>query len=1220
MMAAIVACALIASVGTGFVVSAQETAAPAPAAPAEAAPAVEAAPAPAEAAPAPAEAAPAPAEAAPAPIEAAPVETAPAVPAETAPAAPAEPSAAERVPEPTAEAAAPAPAPPADAPAPDEVAPTPETTAPVQDVAAPTPTVPTVEPVATPAVEEMTPSTDGVNYEAQIGRKAVESGLATEAGLIRFLPQSCPPFALRDEFGKIIDPNFEPDVQRPVSARETCAPCHDVNTITQGYHFQMGFDEMSAEAKDGDLDKLHKSPGLFGKWQLLYQRELAPMHFTDPAQIDMTPFEWVVNCGICHPGGGPAEFDRAGKRYSDLMGADFTMDPGTTTRKRSDYFESPWNESGVVGADCFVCHMDTYEYSLRVQQMKKYNFKWATTVATDFGVVEGSVKDVVNGVKTKDADGNDIDAPRPSIKWRKELFGPDGKVAVKIRRPTDRQCVLCHDISGVQKRGTTWHTSYVQDVHTEQKITCIQCHPGDIRHNFAKGHSSSLSARDDLDGSMVSCKECHYAKKMGAPNYTHLGIPPLHFKRMSCESCHITRKPFMAARIVDSTSGKVIELPNSSDVGFYDNFRFNAHWGRLEQTIEESRVLPYSPEELDKAVNYRVSTDMTTPFRTRWLANAELAALPEGEFVVGDFLKELNKDETIVVDTPEERAVMLLALEAIRDDSVEHPAVVLFRGQVWSFHNYRFEEIGGTFPDGRQRVTLQPYRAGRIEEYRVPVNIFKNMGEINAGTEASLGLYYPMGYQLGVFWAYVNKDTGEGKPLFLTDMEAATNFLNDVKSTLYPAGATSEGTALQIYDDNNDRWKEINTEDEMKTFGWAVKHTLNRLDSINYDLYYIKGVHAYRVDVTDTLPQDIDDLADAAPVADDQPRLTLAFKTKRQYPNAEGKMENKNVVTSVAPFEAAVTEIKPEEVKPIAELAQRLEWTISHGVEPGTQAIGLGVKGCVDCHSEESVFFNTPVVLDPFGPDGRPEIVPAREIMGISEQQLKYAHIREVLLKEEGHWIIIVVIALIVAHFIFFGPRDFMPVPGSYEGSVRFFRFYERFAYWAAAGCISILGLSAIGFRLTGQTEVGHFVRMTHHNMGIVGSVVFALFFLLLLPYMIPRGYDFNWSWRRKGEVRPPRSGKFTAGEKLLFWSLSAMLIGVAVTGLIIHRDYDIRTNYQQLMYMLHDLFAVLGVSLIFVHMYQMILLNPQGLTRVFGGRVPRSWAEYYRSEWRPGR
>lgn len=1232
LVAALAFCvSLAAGVGTTLAVNAQETAAPvaapeaAPApAPAEAAPApAEAAPAPApaEAVPAPAEAAPAPVEAAPAPAEAvpAPVEAAPA-PAEAAPAeaVPAEPAPAPAVPG----AAEPVDLPPAPQPVPETPAPQLETPEPVGPE---TPGVPAAEtgesaklpqnvtaPAQAPALEEQAQQSL-TNYEALIGRKAVESGVAAETGLIRPLPQSCPPFFLRDEFGKIIDPNFEQDVNRPVSARQTCAPCHDVNTITRGYHFQMGLNEMfnpAGQSQEG-TDPLQKSPGLFGKWQLLYQRELAPVHFEDPANIDMTPFDWIVSCGICHPGGGPAEFDRGGKRYSDVMGADAATETSGQPNKNGDYFNSPWHETGVAGPDCFICHVDTYDYSLRVQQIKKWNFQWAATEAADFGVVEGSVKDVVGGVK---------DAKRPEIKWNKGLFRPDGKVYLKIRRPNDRQCMFCHDMSGVQKRGTTWHNNYVQDVHTQQNVTCVQCHPGDIRHNFAKGHSSSQTVRDDLDGTMFSCKECHYEKRMGAPFYGHIGIPPLHFKRMSCESCHITKRPFLTARVVDTTTGKAIELPNAADVGMYDNFTFGAHWGWLQQTIEESGVTPFTAEELAKALNYEVSAEVTSPFRSRYLANAQLAPLPDGAFVVREFIEQ--QGEPAIVDTDEERAVMLLALDETRgeDAKLKHPSTVMYKGRIWYFRNYRYEEIAGNFPDGTPRVTLQPFRTSRIDEYRVPFAIFKGMGENKVigpdGNEVDLGVYYPEGYQLGVFWAWVDRGTGEGKPVFLKDMQAAWDFLNNNKLVL-SLGPDTEDVRLAVTDDNNDRWAEVNTEDEMETMGWALRHTLTRLADKSYDLYYIKGVHAYRVDVKDTVPANLDDLINAEPVAEGQPRLTIMRTVTEK--DAEGKDVKKDLVHTVPPFEASVEQIDPAEVPAVEALAQRLEWSISHGVEPSPQALGLGVKGCVDCHHIDSKFFNVPVMIDPFGPDGKPEMVPARELMGISEQQLQFAHIREVLLKEEGHWIIIVALGLLVAHFIFIGPRPFVPVTGV-QGTVRFFRSYERAAYWFAAGCVAVLGLSAIGFRLTGQTEVGHFVRMTHHYVGIAGAVAFAVLFLLLLPYMIPRGYDFNWSWRRKGEIRPPRAGKFTAGEKLVFWGLALMLVGVAITGLIIHRDYDIRTDYQQLAYMLHDLFAVLGVCLIFVHMYQMILLHPQGLTRVFGGYVPRSWAETYRSEWRPSR
>ena len=83
------------------------------------------------------------------------------------------------------------------------------------------------------------------DLEKYVGRALVKDGLAQAADVIPLLPQSCPPFYLRDEHNKIIDPTIEEDVNRPVSFRQTCGgpACHDVQRITEGYHFQMGADE-----------------------------------------------------------------------------------------------------------------------------------------------------------------------------------------------------------------------------------------------------------------------------------------------------------------------------------------------------------------------------------------------------------------------------------------------------------------------------------------------------------------------------------------------------------------------------------------------------------------------------------------------------------------------------------------------------------------------------------------------------------------------------------------------------------------------------------------------------------------------------------------------------------------------------------------------------------------------------------------------------------------
>ncbi len=49
----------------------------------------------------------------------------------------------------------------------------------------------------------------------------------------------CPPFYLRDEKGRVINPQ-EAQKARPYSPRKTCGACHDYDLITSAYHFQQG--------------------------------------------------------------------------------------------------------------------------------------------------------------------------------------------------------------------------------------------------------------------------------------------------------------------------------------------------------------------------------------------------------------------------------------------------------------------------------------------------------------------------------------------------------------------------------------------------------------------------------------------------------------------------------------------------------------------------------------------------------------------------------------------------------------------------------------------------------------------------------------------------------------------------------------------------------------------------------------------------------------------
>ncbi|MFO7971724.1 MAG: hypothetical protein R6U40_08235, partial [Desulfobacterales bacterium] len=77
-----------------------------------------------------------------------------------------------------------------------------------------------------------------------------------------------------------------------------------------------------------------------------------------PLEIDFTSFIFTYKCGVCHPGGGAAEYDRNGNRYDQ-----FAADPkkgiisGGENNLDGDYFKSNWAESDVLEADCLICHL-----------------------------------------------------------------------------------------------------------------------------------------------------------------------------------------------------------------------------------------------------------------------------------------------------------------------------------------------------------------------------------------------------------------------------------------------------------------------------------------------------------------------------------------------------------------------------------------------------------------------------------------------------------------------------------------------------------------------------------------------------------------------------------------------------------------------------------------------------------------------------------------------
>lgn len=408
----------------------------------------------------------------------------------------------------------------------------------------------------------------------------------------------CPPFFLYDQQGQLINPVAGINADQPYSPKQTCGKCHDYDLITQGYHFQQGKDE-TASGVFADRFQWVTTPGNYGgNWcspAPLY-RALAHKSNQSAKEIDMTSFDFITaSCGACHPGGGPMEYDRNGFRY-DLFMKDSSnhMKPMAANNYDGDYFKANWLNTGVIEADCQLCHLPEYNFKERNNQLAKWNFQWAATQGSGLAIVAGSIKD----------------STEISVNYDLSKFDKEGKVALHlVREVRNETCLNCHAKPDWKKKGTSYSSR--RDVHIQAGLKCVDCHPAGSKatddrirlkesHQFGKGDDPSGNVRNDLDNTLRDCKDCHLKGYLNAPIANHSWLPPLHLEKIACQTCHIPERSVKAALVQVSdvyNPGTKISPPGKHIWTFYDqHLNYWNHYGELEMfTAKDQPTDPFTP-------------------------------------------------------------------------------------------------------------------------------------------------------------------------------------------------------------------------------------------------------------------------------------------------------------------------------------------------------------------------------------------------------------------------------------------------------------------------------------------------------------------------------------------------------------------------------------------------------------------------------------------------
>lgn len=406
---------------------------------------------------------------------------------------------------------------------------------------------------------------------------------------------------LKNEQGETISPSR--NRTDPYSPRRTCGGCHSYSTITSGYHFQQGFEVVSDRFNSTQPWIL--SPGMYGKWQPAAAAGLLARKKNSHArQIDLSTYDWIgagkidskgkiksPACGWCHPGGGPLEFGRRPDGRPDLSMNHTEAERRNPSRYDGDYSSrftsdgrSRFSHSGVLEADCLICHLPGYRMQERNRQISARNYRWAATAGAGLGTVSGAVftysRPEAGPDHTQFMDGkwNLTQRPVVAYNWQEaRLFTSGGKLrgGLVSKAIASANCLQCHAEADAKNTGSVHDARF--DAHVAAGLQCTDCHgligksaADRLKHQIAKGWSAHNTVRDDLDGiGMKTCVTCHVeglyaATRKGMPgaaknpSIVHaekLRGATFHSFLIQCAGCHATAQPAKGMYLLDMSTG-----------------------------------------------------------------------------------------------------------------------------------------------------------------------------------------------------------------------------------------------------------------------------------------------------------------------------------------------------------------------------------------------------------------------------------------------------------------------------------------------------------------------------------------------------------------------------------------------------------------------------------------------------------------------------------------
>ena len=377
-----------------------------------------------------------------------------------------------------------------------------------------------------------------------------------------------PAIPILDEQGKHVL-----DSGKAYSPKTTCGTsgCHDYDAITSAYHFDMGRSEARDNyGRDHGISTL-VSPGYFGGYACMGGSNpdtlAKKINASESDFNDKGVAGWIQRCSGCHAGGGWMEKDRQGNRYDET-------DPTSVAHLDGDYFNRgtdennqpadtntisqwDWKKSGVVEADCFICHADTramikidpqlntdgsssaikHASALRDTMLIDSGFfNYAATAILEFINLnttgdpandktlltfsrDTASADAIN-MRSKPNYALNLDTNgKPVLNWNTNAFDSNRKVTIPMLRfPENENCMDCHRTSN-SRRGFYGFGEGAAATYDEDGIL-----QEDYKDDVHKGLSWT---ENGVERSIENCNACH-SRNYYKPDYANVDLSANH--------------------------------------------------------------------------------------------------------------------------------------------------------------------------------------------------------------------------------------------------------------------------------------------------------------------------------------------------------------------------------------------------------------------------------------------------------------------------------------------------------------------------------------------------------------------------------------------------------------------------------------------------------------------------------------------------------------------